>query len=513
MSQYLKKAKRYIRKKKDGHELMEAPYEIKDYGPFDNNLQGAPIPEWFIASLILVAISMGAWIYYFWISDPRQLGVELATLGYWAGWAVLVVFGMLCGLVGIHLWEGIAGEYKWFLDLDLWDIDLKEPICAEWRVENYWPLWNPKTRQGAWRNSEEHKEILEEEELETRKKELRAEIEELKEQKKQEQIDDMAEAIDERMKKAGKRFTSAREIIRAARVASSAVKEAEELDTVKDTMDLRKRLIEIIEAIDLDYYITLLECEGDIYPLVISDYPLFSGDIESGHSEFSAHRKKVRSWMYWASREVNNACVGAGIRFDDYTYLKIPDEEEMLIDKKAGEKKWGPIIYITQSDGKVQDVLDMHKQTPHIPTQNDVLQTELVYDASMADTVLKRMKLLTSHVESKNKSEEEIKREYEAWKKKEVANALKLIRQTGTTGEEGWTDKIRHTSWGQAIRYLTILGLAALALIGAMFVMDRIGWLNVDTIFPPGNGTAPEDDWTVGSLVLSWLKLKLGGIP
>lgn len=506
MSELVTKLKRYVKKKKDGHDLMDAPYEIRDMGPFDSDMSGAPFPMWYIAAVLLFAVFMAYWIWYAALQDPRAIDLVFLNSLNTMGIGIAFVFAIMSISIMIDLHKGIAGAYKYIMQLYLWDSDLKEPRRPEWRVLDSWTLWNPKKKEGSWRDSEEHEEILDKERLQQEKELLIKQIQELKHEQKQEEITQMAEAVDERMKRLGKRFTSATELITAARLTAQAVQQESTHDIVKDIMGLRRRLITIIQAIDVDYFITLLHVEGDLYPLILSEYPLFAGDTETGEAEFVMHKLSVRSWMYWTPREVQNACIGTGLRLDDYTFKIIPDEEEMLIDEKEAEKRWGPIIYIMGSDGQAKDILTMHKQIQKIPDQQDILQTELVYEASISDTLLKKMKLVTSDVKAKDISEAEMKRKYEARSKDTIAEGVRWNRRTGKAGEGGALDSLRNINLrgvGTVVKWLFLmLGLFFFALIflSMMGLFDAVAWLDT---WLGGNETAADGDWDL-ILTTTW---------
>lgn len=491
----------WIGKQKPGDKraLVDAPYELQDKGPFDNDPAGAPMPPWFLIINFLGALYFSYYAWYTSLQDAWLIDqVFVDEILIWATLAISIILLISWISFSIDLHKGIAGAYKYILLIYMWHVGKKGPKRVEWRVNDAWELWNPVTKKGHWRGVSEHEAEQTEDEIRLERDVLLAEVEELEKKRSRAEVDLALDAIKPKL---GKRFSSAKELIQAAYTIADSVKEALVKDDVKEVMALRKRFMEVIKCLDLDYYVTLLECEGNIYPLVISDSQLFGGGTKSEYGEFSIHKLSVRSWLPWAARTVRNACLGAALYLTDYKFYKVPDQKLAIGRKKDEEVKFAPIIYITHSDGKSKAVKDQyrHGEKLETPTQNDVLQAEVIYASSVADDLFERNKLLTSHLDRRSKSDKELKREHENTSKGTVDQGIRHMRRTGRAGTGGLLSGLsgmRGFTFGKYVFYSIIVVMSFLGLIA---ILQMFGALDLGWFQPPNNGTETGDGWVVAA--------------
>jgi len=505
MSQ-LDKVKDYYRRHRPNPDpLADAHYEIKDLGPFENHTEGRKLPMWYASLIVGFALYISYYAYYTMIQEPEYMLLEvIGQLN-----AGLVVFGFLMATatvsVALDMHKGIAGAYKYILLLHTWFLRRKKPARAEWRVLDGWQLWNPITKKGLWRDIETQKKELDNDALLAKKQELEREIERLKKEQKDIIVDRTIEA---KLKSLGPRFSSVKELISAARLISDAVKKEKIKDDIKEVMRIRERLMLIIEALDLGYYVTLLWLEGNIYPLVLSDLPLCGADDE-GNAEFAIHELSVRSWLEWAARTVKNACLGSILHLDDYRFHILPHRKLLFFGDKEEKIKYSPIVYVVNSEGQVNRIKREHfhsselKEDPKpklAPSINDVIQAEMVYSSTVADDALEKLKLVTSQDNKKNKSREELRREYEAMAKNTVAEGLRLSRRTNKVGA-GLLGGLR-ISLGQLPKYLFYSVVVVFAVLGMIAILQSIGLIDLGWFVPP-DAPPQDDEW---NLVISGLR-------
>lgn len=497
------------------HELAAVDYEIKDVGPFssDDQLKGAVIPLWFKVSAFLSMLIGGLFIYYT-IDAPLALTPSqhdaLALLTLVAGIGMFLA----TAVIAIHFWDGIGSHYKYFMLLHLWWENVKHnPVRVEWRTNDSYELWNPITKSGSWHSVNDMKTEVETVKLEEAREKLQQEVEALRKEKETLLVDSAVETgVKVSLAPTGERFGSMREVLAAARIMSSIVttEEVKVKDDVKEVLAILERLAQIVEAIDLPYFVTLLDVEGPVYPVIISDHSLFGGEKDVGHGELNTYALSVRSWTPWAAKTVRNVCLASGVVLADYKFYVIPTQKARVLRQKEERIQMSPIIYLSHSDGTVREMRDEFKHNKdRAPGQNDVLQVELVYTASVADDQTQKVKQLTSRLDSKGKSEKEIRREVEAEAKNTVARGLELNARTGRVNQQGILSGLRNTSAFKVGKYTFYIVLAILAFIGLMAFFQQIGLLDLGWFTQqPTNGTVPGSNW--GGVALDGLRYLRG---
>lgn len=487
--------------------IVKAPYKMEDRGPYSGDMRGHPTYTWWYGSLLVWVCYMA---YYFWyvFGQPAQL-IDYATQEMFFVLALASSFGVsVMSAFVVVQFANIGGEYRRFFNLTVRSKDGERLWREEFRVKTFVQIWNPKNQKGVWRSTAEHEKILEAEGEELAQKEAEAK-KKLEDQKRR--IERLSEQIqreiDPKLKKMGARFDSVREIMGAAATLTD-MDAPRERDIIREVVELRRQFIETAQKINLGYYVTILHCEGDVYPLVISDAPLFGGGADGEYAEFFEHDLKVRSWVWDVAAQVRNACVGDAVHLTDYTFYIMPTIQEQASLEKAEEIRWAPILYITGSDRKAieagETYLHGEEKSEGPPDYQDVIQTQVVYESTVADQLFERYKLVTSMQHKENKTKDEIEREYEAKYKELLASGLDHVRKTGKAGQQGITNKIvaMFSAGGMKVLLWMILVCGGIFL-GTIALYHFYG---VPLPWDPGNSTGGET--TLGiikSLVGGWL--------
>jgi len=268
-------------------------------------------------------------------------------------------------------------------------------------------------------------------------------------------------------------------------------------DPVREAISLKMEFVRIVRSLDSNFVYSIMECESNLYILVISRFSLTGGDDEenaTGFVEFKDHSMTQRTFVWQGVNE--RATWGVFTHLADYKYLEIPSDKMMLLGKEE-RIKYAPICFLNYCDGQAEMDDEQIRKERRTPTGADILQAELIYGASVAEKGLEQIKLLTATVSRLKETISEIWREAMDWAKSVIAKAVEKIlleeKLRQGPGLKTWLVNLFST---RAVRMVVmLLGLVGLYLLVGYVVSviwPHILWWPWNEMAPENGGASPE---------------------
>ena len=525
-------------------EVIDAIYELPNLGPMDFNFTGTPIFLKTYIAMILSGFGLGmvALINFFYTKGTLFITpyvMERINAG-----GILAGFGLVVCIMWIFISmnQGTFNDYTRVINFRWHPLDRRPVKQGEFRVKRVVQIW-PRDDNKLLKKAKELEKTMYEDML-LREKQLMAlagmtpELETRLKEKKLVKIDDIATAeIKTLTKISGINDDFASILIAQAKLLMETPTEDEDEDKKFDEdltemekasslyrmsrmlkktqgfrdvpkardialegITLRTEFIRIARSIDTEKVYTILECAGDLFILVISDYPLTGGDDDGDATnkqvEFKDHDWVQRTYVYQALN--HHATWGEFVHLADYKYYQVPEAKARGVGKEA-KVKHAPIAWLQNSDGQVERDVANITGSRLTPTQSDIHNAASSYEASLAEKLLERDKLLTQTISRMKEEAKQIWRDATDWAKNTIAKALEklLLEEKYREGKGKWNIKL-FTNY--MIRAFTIICVAFVVyLIFAMVVNGLAG-----TTFPlpwgGGGGTPIDPGSDVGGL-------------
>jgi len=504
----------FVEKHKPGkskHSLTGASYTLKDVGPFDIDLSGAPKNKGTMAILMLIGTYLVYWFWYGWVNDGTAVFKDLVLLenmtwmALFAGCALVII--LFATLIDLH--KGSFNQYIMIVELRLRSLLGKPLKRVELKITpNYQELYNPAVG-GFWRSAESYRAEADKEESEKSEESKESE----KSKFKPVDMEDEAQPFYELD---GKRFSSMRDMQDIMKMALVEGEVVETKDEIKDILTLKREFADLSEKIKLPFTVTMCECDakgGKIYPIFISKHSLFGGStaLKGSYVEFRTHELAQRTWAGIVSKDNVRAGVGEGVEIGMYKFYDPVPDELLLSGKKEEGIRFAPIIFVTASDAQAEKMMDDFRsnETREGTVQQDLIDAEVIYDNSIADQLFETLKLVISRLKRKERSEEEIRRDHDFDNKDVVHQGLEKALITQRAGKPGRFSNINlfsHKSVKYVFYCIAALGVIFISLyILHYYVGLDIGWLFGD--LPTDDIPPEEDDWTsAAKFVWMWFK-------
>jgi hypothetical protein len=247
-------------------------------------------------------------------------------------------------------------------------------------------------------------------------------------------------------------------------------------DYAQEAISLRREFFELAKCIDLPFYITMLECESDVFILVISEFKLDGGELED-------HSWVQRTYAYQA--ENKHASWATFTQVGEYPYIVETPTRLKYLGITREKKKIAPIVWVAASDGqcRVQEETMRLADDRNLPSYMDTMQAQLAYGVNVTARMAESHKILAQNAAEEKQSSEDIRKE-EAYKGKEVAKkGLENMALINKAQKDSPWSSINIFSKA-SIRYLFyILGLFALVYIINLLLHVYWGW---PMVFPGG---------------------------
>jgi len=258
-------------------------------------------------------------------------------------------------------------------------------------------------------------------------------------------------------------------------------------DYAQEAISLRREFFELAKCIDLPFYITLLECESDVFILVISEMKLDGGELED-------HSWVQRTYAYQA--ENKHASWATFTQVGEFPYIVETPTRLKYLGITREKKKIAPIVWVSASDGqcRIQEETMRLADDRNLPSYMDTIQAQLAYGVNVTARMAESHKILAQNAAEEKQSIEDIRKE-ESYKGKEVAKkGLENMALIGKSQKDSAWSNINIFSKA-AVRYVFyILGLIMLVYFVNLILNYYWGW---PMMFPGGEmGTTPTPPGT-----------------
>jgi len=512
------------------HALTDAPYKLKDIGPFAVDFSGAPVYKKTLGVMGAILAYIIYWFWYGWVNRGfvDYVLLEQMTWGSFFG-GLCVIITIITMFLDFH--KGAFANYKRILEMRLRSIDRTKLKRIEFKVKDHVELYNP-TSGGYWRSEQYAKDIKGDDDKKSGKltkqeaiaklpMDIRIKFGEksLMKLKLSELVELSGEFLpvnleDEGMPYAlleGKRFHSVRDM---AQIMEMALKKGDVIQTkdeIKDVLNLKRRFVDLAEKIRLPFVCTLCECDtkgGRVYPLFISEHSLFGGSSAKGsYVEFREHTLAQRTWAGIVAKDNVRAGVGEGVEIGMYKFYELVPDDFALLGKKEEKMRFAPVIFVTASDAQAEKMIEdfRYNSTREGINQQDLIDATVIYDSSVADELFETVKLVVARLKRKEKSEEEFKNDMK-WEIKDTINeGLQKSLITGKAGKGGILRNINLFSM-RSVKYLFYIVCVIGAVFLCLYLIHFYGGINLDWLFPrpPVNETSPTDPWKGNILQSLW---------
>ena len=274
-----------------------------------------------------------------------------------------------------------------------------------------------------------------------------------------------------------------------ARALPEKTKQLTVKDYAQEAILLRRAFFDLVKGLDLPFHVTMLECESDVFILVVSEFELDGGEIE-------AHSWVQRTYAYQAENKA--AGWGAWTQIGEFPYIVETPTRLKYLGVTREKKKIAPIVWVSASDGqcRIQDETMRLADDRRLPSYLDTIQAQLAYGVNVTARMAESHKILAQNAAEEKQSTEDIRKE-EAYKAKEtVKQGLEKAALTSTAqkGDRNWGSVNIFSK--AAVRYLFyILGMFMLVYIVNLVLHLYAGWPMMfpggetgGTPIPPGTG-------------------------
>lgn len=263
-------------------------------------------------------------------------------------------------------------------------------------------------------------------------------------------------------------------------------------DYAQEAISLRREFFELAKCINLPFYITMLECESDVFVLVISEFKLDGGELED-------HSWVQRTYAYQA--ENKHASWATFTQVGEFPYIVETPTKLKYLGITREKKKIAPIVWVAASDGqcRVQEETMRLADDRNLPSYMDTIQAQLAYGVNVTARMAESHKILAQNAAEEKQSIEDIRKE-EAYKGKEVAKkGLENMALIGKAQKGSAWSSINIFSKA-AVRYVFyILGLIMLVYFVNLLLHYYWGW---PMVFPGGEtGIGGGLDPGIGEIV------------
>ena len=238
-------------------------------------------------------------------------------------------------------------------------------------------------------------------------------------------------------------------------------------DYAQEAISLRREFFDLVKCIDLPFYITLLECESEVFVLVISEMKLDGGELED-------HSWVQRTYAYQA--ENKHASWATFTQVGEFPYIVETPTRLKYLGITREKKKIAPIVWVSASDGqcRIQEETMRLADDRNLPSYMDTIQAQLAYGVNVTARMAESHKILAQHAAEEKQSIEDIRKE-EAYKGKEVAKkGLENMALIGKSQKDSAWSNINIFSKA-AVRYVFyILGLIMLVYVINLILHSRL---------------------------------------
>lgn len=284
-------------------------------------------------------------------------------------------------------------------------------------------------------------------------------------------------------------------------------------DPTKEAIELYKEFVELVMTLNVSFFVNLMECEPDLYVIVMSEHDLVGGSkMVDGKTAGELVELESHSWVQrtysWQSENKNATWVVFTELASYKYYIEVPQKIAVL-GKKKEKEKWAPIVWVSGSDGQCRSQDNTMRRSHHrqLPTKSDIIQAQLIYGVNVASKLLESNKLLAQKVKEKTSSYEELKDETANTIKYMVAEGLERGFLIGKAPRSGLWAGVVHLFSNRAVQLIVylvaVIGLFTLisyivsALTGAPFVWgDPTGSYTGDPTSTPDAVTGPITEGT-----------------
>ena len=281
-------------------------------------------------------------------------------------------------------------------------------------------------------------------------------------------------------------------------------------DDANELSALQKELKELTEGLNLNFYITLLDIEKDLFALVISEYSIVGADRDRVKDdvreileeetrkknivEFKEHFWKQRTYMYWSARRTHKATWGVFTHLADYWYIMGVSQDYQISGIAKGKKKMAPILFLRCSDGQceAQDYNIRHMSDRETPVLDDVTQVRNTYVANVAEKAMHRVEVLTQDVEQMRDNLQYIDKYSESYSKKQAEKFIREWFKIQEVQKEGIGNQIIHLLTQTSMKYIFYALLAILAYLGFALIMNVAFGVAMPLPFELGTGAIPD---------------------
>ena len=258
----------------------------------------------------------------------------------------------------------------------------------------------------------------------------------------------------------------------------------------QEAIMLRREFFELFKGINMPFYVTMLECESDVYVLVLSEFELDGGELED-------HSWVQRTYAYQA--ENKHASWATFTQVSEFPYVVETPTKLKYLGITRERKKIAPMVWVSGSDGqcRIQEETMRLADDRNLPSYLDTIQAQLVYGVNVTARMAESHKILAQNAAEQKQSREDIRKE-ESYKAKEtVKQGLEKAALTGKAqrGDGAWGGIVNIVP-KTALKYLFyIIGVIGLVYIANLILHIYAGWPMVfpggeigGTPIPPGTG-------------------------
>lgn len=475
--------------------------ELPTHGPMDLLRKGCPS---FNKMKVLTVLGVIWELIVYWATTTSDVYFEQQFLSDLSLSGTLVGLGLLSSFVwwSRDLQKGAFSDFDKQIEPLVWrDLLTKATMPGALRVRKAIQIWPPTARTKALIKS------------------LNKEIEAAKVRAKADEVEEVTKDEDGTETEEPHKFSSLfkmRQIIRRHRAIDPESQRQEEAFSAKqEFVKLLEKYVILFETINFKYYVNVLECADDFYPLVISEHPLFeSADTrgmwtdelleaaeeddemdQPGFVEIRRHSFKQRTYIYQA--ENNNASWAVFTVLDWYKYYLQPPRILKFLRIKQHDQRVSPICFVSASDGVCERRENNITHTPHALPPDSTKQARNVYDAALSEELISFGNLVVTDNERLNKENEQSDEMIHARVKKMLARMLEDFILSGERAGTGIMSKAKMFLMShRSIKWLAYLAVAFCVIFTVIYVISAVTGVPMPFPFaggayvPPGNSTA-----------------------
>lgn len=256
-------------------------------------------------------------------------------------------------------------------------------------------------------------------------------------------------------------------------------------DYAKEAILLRKEFFDLAKGLNLPFYVTMLECESDVFILVISEFELEGGELED-------HSWIQRTYAYQA--ENKHASWATFTQVGEFPYIVETPTKLKYLGITREKKKIAPIVWVSASDGqcRIQDETMRLADDRRLPSYLDAIQAQLAYGVNVTARMAESHKILAQNAAEDKQSTDDQRKEFAYMSKETVKQGLEMAALTSKAqkGDGFWSGSVNIFS-KDAVRWaFYILGLLMLIYFANLLLHYYWGW---PMVFPGGElGGIPD---------------------